>query len=55
MDYFNSNIVERHDNIMTLNGWMVEHFNFVRSMPWLSDEEQESLKDEMSMYLCYDV
>lgn len=55
MDYFNTNIINRHDDIMTLNAWMVDHFNFVLTMPWLTDDEVDSYKDEMAQYLCYDV
>lgn len=55
MDYFNTNIVARHEDIITLNAWMVEHFNFVLSMPWLTDAEVDMYEDEKAMYLCYDV
>lgn len=54
-NYFNTNIVERHDDIMLLNSWMVDTFNFMLSMPWLSECEQDALEDELQSYLCYDV
>lgn len=55
MDYFNTNIITRHDDIMTLNSWWVDHFNFILTMPWLNSDEKESIRDEMHEYLCYDV
>ena len=55
MDYFNDDIVARHTETTTLNAWMVEHFNFMMSMPWLTESEVEMYHDEKAMYLCYDV
>jgi len=55
MDYFNDDIVARHNDIMTLNGWQVEFFNMMLAMPWLTDAEVEMYHDEKAMYLCYDV
>lgn len=54
-NYFNTDIIRNHDEIMLLNGWMVEHFNFVLTLPWMSDDEIDSYEDEMASYLCYDV
>jgi hypothetical protein len=55
MDYFNSDIIERHEQTTKLNAWMVEHFNFILSMSFLSDDQIEMYHDEKAMYLCYDV
>lgn len=55
MNYFNTRIIERHDDIMMLNSWMVDTFNVMLSFPWLSEGEQDALEDELASYLCYDV
>lgn len=55
MDFFNTNIIRRHDDIMMLNSWQVDHLNFIAGFPWLNDDERESIRDEMHQYLCYDV
>jgi hypothetical protein len=55
MDYFNTNIVARHDDIMTLNRWQAEFFNMMLSLPWLTEGERDMYEEEMKSYLCYDV
>lgn len=55
MDYFNSNIVERHNETTQLNAWMVDHFNFILGLSCWSDAEIDMYEDEKAMYLCYDV
>jgi hypothetical protein len=55
MDYFNTNIIARHDDIMMLNGWQVDFFNMMLTLPWLTESEIDMYEDEKAMYLCYDV
>jgi hypothetical protein len=55
LNYFNTNIVARHDDIMTLNAWQVDFFNMILNFPWLNDAERDFYEDEMASYLCYDV
>ena len=47
VNFFNTNIVGRHDDIMTLNAWMADTFNILLQAPWLSDDERDFLHDEM--------
>lgn len=54
-NYFNSNIVERHDDHIRLNNWMAEFMSFCMSFPWNTEAEQEMYHDEKSSYICYDV
>ncbi len=54
-NYFNTNIIERHDDIMRLNGWMVEFWDFCMNMPWNTDEENDEFNDLKKSYLCFDV
>lgn len=55
LNYFNTDIVSRHDDIMTLNAWQVDFFNMMLTLPWLNDAERDIYEDEMASYLCYDV
>ena len=55
VNFFNTNIVGRHDDTMTLNAWMADTFNILLQAPWLSDDERDFLHDEMRSYICYDV
>ena len=55
MNYFNTNIISRHDDHMMLNAWMVDTLNLMMSSPFLSEQQQDILEDEMASYLCYDV
>jgi hypothetical protein len=55
VDYFNTKIVEHHDDIMMLNSWQVDFFNMMISLPWLTDNQRDMYEDEMKSYLCYDV
>ena len=54
-NYFNTDIIRNHDHLMTLNGWMVEHWNFCMTFEWNSDEVNDELHDLKQSYLCYDV
>jgi hypothetical protein len=55
MNYFNTDIVARHDDIMTLNAWQAEFFNMMAGLPWLNDSQRDMYEDEFKSYLCYDV
>jgi len=55
MNYFNSDIIRNHDDIMTLNNWQVDFFNMMAGLSWLTDNERDMYTDEMKTYLCYDV
>jgi hypothetical protein len=55
MDFYNSNIIARHDEIMVLNAMWVDHFNFMLGLPFNTDAENSMYQDEMAFYLCYDV
>jgi hypothetical protein len=55
MNYFNTNIINRHDDIMTLNAWQVDFFNMMLGLSWLSDSERSTYEDDLRAHLCYDV
>ena len=55
MNYFNTNIIARHDDIMTLNSWQVDFFNMMLGLTFLNDSERDMYEEEMKTYLCYDV
>jgi hypothetical protein len=55
MNYFNTRIIENHDDIMTLNNWQSDFFNYMASLPWLNDNERDMYEDEIKSYRCYDV
>jgi hypothetical protein len=55
MDYFNTNIIRNHDDIMMLNAWQVDFFNMMLGLVWLNDSERDMYEEEMKSYLCYDV
>jgi hypothetical protein len=55
MDYFNSNIIQRHDEHMTLNNWMVDHFSFMMGLSFITEAEHDLYAEEKATYLCYDV
>jgi hypothetical protein len=55
MNYFNTRIIENHDDIMTLNSWQADFFNYMASLPWLNDNERDMYEDEIKSYRCYDV
>lgn len=55
VNYFNSDIIRNHDDIMTLNNWQVDFFNMMAGLSWLTDNERDMYEDEMKSYLCYDV
>jgi hypothetical protein len=55
VNYFNTNIVANHNDIMTLNAWQAEFFNMMAGLPWLNDNERDMYEDEFKSYLCYDV
>jgi hypothetical protein len=57
MDYFNTSIIERHDDHMMLNNSMAECYDFCLSVAECFDEESDkiwwySLKKG---HLCFDV
>jgi hypothetical protein len=54
-NYFNTNVVANHNDIMTLNAWQAEFFNMMAGLPWLNDNERDMYEDEFKSYLCYDV
>ena len=54
-NYFNTNIIRNHDDIMRLNAWMVDHLNFMLTISWLNDSERSMYEDEIASYLCYDI
>jgi hypothetical protein len=54
-DFFNTNIIKNHDDIMMLNSWMVEHWDYCMSLPWNTQEQNDELYDLKKSYLCYDV
>jgi len=55
MNYFNTNIIRNHDDIMTLNNWQVDFFNMMLGFTWLNDSERDIYAEEKKTYLCYDV
>ena len=55
MNYFNTNIIRNHDDIMTLNNWQVDFFNMMLGFTWLNDSERDMYEEEKKTYLCYDV
>ena len=55
MDFFNTNIISRHDDIMMLNSWQVDHYNFMLGLSWISDADRSIYEEEKATYLCYDV
>jgi len=54
-NYFNTDIIRNHDDIMTLNNWQVDFFNMMLGFSWLNDNERDMYQDELRSYLCYDV
>lgn len=54
-NYFNTKIVDRHDDHIRLNNWMAEFMSFCMEHPWNTDEQREMFRDEKSSYICYDV
>jgi hypothetical protein len=55
VNYFNQQIIARHDDIMMLNAWQVDFFNMMLTLPWLNDNERDMYEDELRAHLCYDV
>jgi len=49
------NRVVAHESIMSACATWVDHYNFMASLPWLSDADRQMFLQEKSEYLCYDV
>ncbi len=54
-NFFNTRIIERHDDIMMLNRWQVEFYDFCMTMPWNTEAENDEFNDLKKSFLCYDV
>lgn len=54
-NYFNTRIIERHDEHMRLNNWMAEHFSFCLTLPWSTDADNAWNYDMKQAHICYDV
>lgn len=44
-----------HDAIMSACATWADHYNFMASLPWLSETDRQQFEYEMTEYLCYDV
>jgi hypothetical protein len=44
-----------HDAISEACARWADHYNFMASLPWLSDADRNQFEYEMSEYICYDV
>ena len=53
--FYNENIVDNHDNLMSMNASWVDHYNFMASIPWNTEADNAMFIQEMKEYLCYDV
>lgn len=54
-NYFNQDIIRRHDDIMLLNSWMVECYDFALTLPWQTEADRAWNYDMKKAHLCYDV
>lgn len=55
MNYYNSKIVERHDDIMHLNEQWNQFLNFLLTLHFWDDCDNKMIHDEILATRCYDV
>lgn len=54
-NYYNQNIVDRHDTIMEHNANWVSHYNFMIGLSWNTESDIKLYEEEIAEYTCYDV
>ena len=55
MNYFNKNIIQRHDDIMKLNEDWLQFLNFLLTLHFWDDSDNLMIHDEILATRCYDV
>ena len=54
-NYFNTKIVERHDDHMRLNNWLAEFYDFCSGVSYISEADRAWYTEQKRYCLCYDV
>lgn len=54
-NYFNTHIVERHDDHIRLNNWMAEFYDFCSGLKHITEADRAWYVDQKRAHICYDV
>ncbi len=54
-DFYNNNIVERHDFVSKMCMEWVEHYSFLLNFRNPEEPDYKLFRKEMKQYLCYDI
>lgn len=55
MNYYNTNVINRHEHIMELNEQWAQFLNFLLTLHFWDDYENKLVEDELKGTICYDV